>query len=200
MRLFLAVPLSDDVRAALAAMQSRLQAANADVRWVEPGNFHLTVKFLGDQPDARLSEIEAVCAELAAATPAFRFHVVGGGAFPKRGPLKTLWAGIREGGDDWRSLAVRAEAPLTAFGVAREGGLVPHLTLGRVKGEVRERPCAEGMDALRAALSAEAATDCGEQKADRLTLMQSTLDPRGAVYTALRDWPLNETTFDKRRN
>jgi 2'-5' RNA ligase len=183
MRLFLAVELSQDVRDAVAQMRARLQASGADVRWVEPANFHLTVKFIGDQPDGRLPEIEAVCADVAAATPAFRFRVRGAGAFPKRGPLKTLWVGLSEGGDEWKALALRAETPLGAFGVPREGGLVPHITLGRVKSE-------RGMGVLREALAAEAATDCGAQAADRITLMQSTLDPRGAIHTPLREWPL----------
>ena len=183
MRLFLAITLPDDVRAALTEMQARLTAAGADVRWVVPENYHISVKFLGDQPEARLPEIEAVCADVASEARAFRFHVRGASAFPKRGPLRTLWAGLSEGGEAWKALTLRAEEPLVAFGVAREGGLVPHITLGRVKSE-------RGMDALRAALAAEAETGCGEGHADRLTLIQSVLDPRGAIYTPMRDWPL----------
>jgi 2'-5' RNA ligase len=188
MRLFLAVPVAPDVREALAAMQARLKAGEPSVRWVEPANFHLTVKFLGDQDDDRLPEIEEVAAEVAAVTPAFTLTVRGAGAFPKRGgPLKTLWAGVTEGKDEWRALALRAEEPLTAFGVVREGGLVPHVTLGRVKS-------AHGIDGLREALAAEAETDCGTQAADRLVLMRSMLDPRGAIYTPLAEWPLLKST------
>ena len=184
MRLFLAIELEDAIRAALAALQTRLKEAEADVRWVEPGNFHLTVKFIGDQPDTLLPEIETVCAEVAGATTDFRFQVRGAGAFPKRGPLKTIWVGLSgEGADAWKALALRAQEPLAAFGVAREGGLVPHITLGRVKSGA-------GMDALRAVLAAEAATDCGEQAVGQITLMKSTLDPRGAIHTPLRHFAL----------
>lgn len=190
MRLFLAVLLAEDIRDALAGVQARLRSTGADVRWVEPRNFHLTVKFLGEQPETRLPEIEAAGAEIAAATPAFRIALRGAGAFPKRGPLKTIWVGLSAGGEAWGALARRAEPALATFGVAREGGLVPHITLGRVIRRASATAGAEGMDALRAALTAEAATDCGGQPADRLTLVQSTLDPRGAVYTPLRDWHL----------
>ena len=183
MRLFLAIPLSDAVRGAVAEMQARLRATGAGVRWVEPDNFHITVKFIGDRPDELLPELEGVCGAVAAQTDAFEISVRGAGAFPKRGPLKTLWAGLSEGAEAWKALARRAEGPLAAYGVAREGGLVPHITLGRAKSP-------EGMDDLRAALDTEARTDCGRQSADRIALVQSTLDPRGAIYKTLREWPL----------
>lgn len=189
MRLFVAVELLDAVRASVADLQTRLQAAGgevAQVRWVEPANFHLTVKFLGDLPNALLPNVEAACAEVAAGSPPFDFAVRGAGAFPKQGPLKTLWAGVdRSGAEAWKTLVRRAEPFFVPFGVAREGGLAPHVTLGRVKSATPDQD-----KALRAALAAEAQTHCGAQTAARLTLIQSTLDPRGAVYTILRDFEL----------
>lgn len=185
MRLFLAIPLTAEIRANLRAMQTRLQRAGAEVRWVEPANFHLTVKFIGDQADARVSEIETVCAEAAGAIAAFDLCIQGAGAFPKRGPLKTIWAGVSEGADAWKELVGCVEKPLLAFGVAREGGLVPHITLGRVKSET---------DALRAAIAAEAGTDCDRQRANKIVLIQSVLDPGGAAYTPVREWPLIESS------
>jgi 2'-5' RNA ligase len=183
-RLFLAIHLAEDVRKSAAAMQERLKAAGADVRWVAPENLHLTVTFLGDLPDALLAEIEETCGEIAAGTTAFRFRVCGGSYFPRRAPtVKTLWVGLIEGAEEWKALVRRAEGPLTAFGVPREGGLVPHITLGRVKGE-------SGTAALRDALSQEAETDCGVQMAGELILMQRLLDPRGAVYRDVHRWKL----------
>jgi 2'-5' RNA ligase len=183
-RLFLAIHLAEDVRKSAAAMQERLKEAGADVRWVTPENLHLTVTFLGDLPDALLSEIEETCGGIAAGTKAFRFRICGGSYFPRRAPtVKTIWVGLAEGTEQWKALVRRAEGPLTVFGVPREGGLVPHITLGRVKGE-------SGTAALRDALSQEAETDCGVQMADELALVQSLLDPRGAVYRDIRRWKL----------
>jgi 2'-5' RNA ligase len=187
MRLFLAVPLSEEIRAALTEVQGRLKAANADVRWVTPESFHLTVAFIGDVDDSLLAPIEEACAGVAADAAAFRVRIRGGSAFPKRGPvLKTLWVGVPEGAEEWKALARRAEEALRVFGVARGNELVPHITLGRVKGE-------RNMDALRGAVSAEAETECGAQTADRMTLVQSFLNPSGAVYKDVRTWNLGSS-------
>lgn len=183
MRLFLAVPLEEPSRAALAAVQERLKAAEADVRWVEPENFHLTVAFLGDQTNGLLPDIEGVTSQVAADAKAFRIRVGGVSFFPKRGPLKTLWVGLLDGADEWRTVTQAAEEAFAPFGVPPGNKLVPHITLGRVKSE-------QGMDRLRAALAADAGADCGTQRADRLQLVQSFLNPAGAAYGTLGKWIL----------
>jgi len=184
MRLFVAIPLAEEVRACLGAVQGRLQASGADIKWVEPENLHLTVSFLGDHAETALPDLEAVWESIASETAAFRIRVRGGSSFPKRGPtVKTVWVGVPEGGEAWKALVQRAEPWLLPFGVPHEGGLVPHITLGRVRSDRQ-------MEALRTALAAEAQTDCGEQAADRLELIKSTLDPRGATYETLRTWQL----------
>jgi RNA 2',3'-cyclic 3'-phosphodiesterase len=183
MRLFLAIHLSDDVREQVAAMQARLMESGADVKWVAAENLHVTVKFLGDQEEALLPDIEAVGGEIAKSATPFRIRVSGASFFPKRGPLKTLWVGLTEGAEPWRSLVRSAEEPLLPFGVPREGGLVPHITLGRVRSQ-------RNAEALRTVIGREANTDCGAQDVTEIALVQSTLDPRGAIYKDVRRWPL----------
>lgn len=188
MRLFLAIPVAQEIRASLAEMQVRLKGADGDVRWVGGETLHLTVTFLGDLNDSLLPDIEAVCADLAAQTSAFRMRVRGGSGFPKRGPnLKTLWAGIAEGSDEWKMLATLSDRALRVFGVPRSGELVPHITLGRVKSE-------QNMAALREALLTESETVCGEQIADRMTLVQTLLQPSGVVYRDVRTWPFSASS------
>jgi RNA 2',3'-cyclic 3'-phosphodiesterase len=182
-RLFFAIHLSGAVRAEIAAMQARLQETDADVKWVETENLHLTVKFLGDQDDSLLPDIEAVGETIANSAAPFRIQVRGASFFPKRGPIKTLWVGVRDGADSWRSLVRSAEEPLVPFGVPREGGLVPHITLGRVRS-------GRNADELRTEITREADKEYGEQDVSEIALIQSTLDPRGAIYKDIRRWPI----------
>lgn len=182
MRLFYAITLTAEIKENLAQLQERLKAAQAEVKWVPSENLHLTVAFLGDHGESLLPEFYRIGEETVKETAPFRIRVAGGSFFPKRGPqIKTLWAGLREGGDLWKVLVKRTEPHLIPLGVPREGGLQPHITLGRVKGE-------KNLETLRAAIDAEAETECGEMTAESLVLIQSFLDPQGATYKTLQSW------------
>ena len=59
MRCFVAIDVSPAVRAALNDVLDSLRAGapRADVRWVDPGKLHLTLKFLGTVPEERVPAI-----------------------------------------------------------------------------------------------------------------------------------------------
>ena len=48
MRTFIAIELPKEIKEYLARVQNKLKASGADVKWVEPANIHLTLKFLGE--------------------------------------------------------------------------------------------------------------------------------------------------------
>ena len=184
MRLFIAIPVTDELRSHLAALSGRLEASTADVKWIEPENFHLTVKFIGDVTAEMVSEIEAVCAVAAQATPVFEFSLHGVRTFPRAKPaIKTVFAAIDEGVEAWKALFHRLEPALVDLGVAKESGLAPHITLGRVRSS-------DGIAELKEAILREESTFLGRQPADRIELVQSFLDPSGAIYQTVQAWPL----------
>ena len=97
MRLFIAVDISEEVRVAVAEQVMRLRQANADVGWVKPGNFHLTLKFLGEAPDAQLGDIKASLDLVAASRAVFELELRGMGCFPDRGVPRVVWVGAGAG-------------------------------------------------------------------------------------------------------
>jgi 2'-5' RNA ligase len=179
MRLFTAIELPDDARAAIAAVQKTVAAALSDtprsLRLVRPEHLHLTLVFIGEVPDERGRAMVDV---MSAAIPRAPFTIEFGGigVFPPSGPPRICWLGVREGADDVVRLHAQVAVRLGGVGVAREERPYhPHLTLGRWRDRARRvksriGPLAETV--ARVPVSA-------------VTLFESRLSPAGPAYTRL---------------
>jgi 2'-5' RNA ligase len=140
-RLFVAVPLAEEVRGGLQAhIEAALGGQALPGRPVPPRNWHFTLRFLGDtQPEdaARLRE------ELrrSALGPAFAVGFGRLGAFPRPARGSVVWIGVAEGADALRGLAGEVEQAAVRAGFAREPKpFAPHLTLARVQPPRDVRP------------------------------------------------------------
>jgi 2'-5' RNA ligase len=176
-RCFVAVDLSAEVRAAVADVQARLRAAapRADVRWLDPHAFHLTLKFLGNVSDARVPAVSAAL-EGAVSTPPLALEARGLGGFPSARRPRVLWAGIAGGSARLVALAGEIDRAVAALGFPpEERPFRAHLTIGRIRSP-------RDAGALATALEAEAATTLGAWTADEVVLYQSHLKPTGAVH------------------
>lgn len=177
-RAFVAVPLPQEVRERALAVQERLRTGG--VKWVEPQNLHITLRFLGYAEPSRLDAVAASLAAILRAERAFRVVLSGVDAFPNRRRPQTIWIGVGEGARELDALAAIVER------VARDTGFEAerrpfraHLTLGRVKAE---RPPEELVRALeREPLHAE----IGTMAAQEVVLMRSDLRRDGPIYTPL---------------
>lgn len=186
LRTFVALLLDDRTRADLVQLQRAMAAGLTGIRWVEPDNLHLTLRFLGDTPSA---DVPRLCDALAAAageSARLSFIVHGVGAFPSPGvPPRVLWAGVRAG-DELAALYRRVEDAVVQLGWPAEGRpFHPHVTLARA-----ERTGVRGD--VAAAMAREAARTWGRVPADEMTLMRSTLAPAGAIYTPVASFPLED--------
>lgn len=185
LRSFIAVKMPPDAIDRLREAQDRLQAAEADWKWVQPDTFHITLKFLGDVERGVLSTVwESVC-ETIEGSPAFTMGLRGLGAFPNAHTPRVAWVGIDEGSEALVDLAARVEGACEQHGFARESRpFRAHLTLGRAR---RPRP----NPPLTAAIESMAEADLGGAPVDRILLMRSQLTPRGAQYGVLEEHLLN---------
>ena len=178
-RAFIAIELSDQARDELASLQSELRKAGADVKWVEPGNIHLTLRFLGNLGPEKVEEIKAVLSEIAAGSRPFELTMKGVGAFPGLGSPRVIWAGVGLGAAESERIAEAIETKLQAIGIPKEDRRFhPHITLGRV----RSRKNCEKLRVIMEPIKFEAGSKIN---VDHLTLFSSQLTPRGSVYTPL---------------
>ena len=126
-RLFVALPMPDEV----AAQLDRLCVGLPGVRWTEPGQFHLTLRFIGEVENGTFYEIGEALAGVT--HPPVELRLKGLGHFPQRGGPQTLWAGL-ESPDALAPLKRRIERVLDAVGLEPERRkFAPHVTLGRFR-------------------------------------------------------------------
>ncbi len=179
MRLFIAIEIPDDIKKGLAEAQSRLKGAGVDASWTRPEGIHLTLKFLGEVPEARVTEIMTALTEAIKSTGGFRIEVAGAGAFPHTRNPRVVWAGISGDTDRLVVLQASVEKAMVKTGFEREDRrFSPHLTLARVK-YLRAR------DNWQKALDGVKDLKLPSFDADHVSLIKSELKPSGAVYTEL---------------
>ncbi|MES1239330.1 MAG: 2'-5' RNA ligase family protein, partial [Chloroflexota bacterium] len=95
LRLFFAVPVSDEARARVGALIDAVQGSVGDgsarIRWVRVDGLHLTLRFLGPTPEDRRPPLEAAADAIAASVAPFEVGLAGGGAFPSLARPRSLW-------------------------------------------------------------------------------------------------------------
>jgi 2'-5' RNA ligase len=183
---FIAVALPEPVLDAAESMMEQLRGASKEVRWTERANLHLTLKFLGEVPRDLLPELRERLSEAASASP-FEVALGGLGVFPKWARPQVIWAGVTSGGEALAALAGEVDDACVRAGFpAEERPYRAHLTLGRM------RPDRSNVTtgALRERAEALSSSSLGVAAVTAFHLVQSTLTPRGAIYTVLEKFDL----------
>lgn len=180
MRLFVALALPPPVCDALALAQTQLRQGGHPVRWADTATLHLTLQFLGETDAALVDPLLAWLAGLVAEP--IRLALSGLGAFPGPQQPRVIWAGVAGDIEALERLQAAVVALTVSLGFQAEvRRFTPHLTLGRVRPEVRPEQLRALARALRAAIPPPALS----WEAGRPMLYWSTLTPGGARYTAL---------------
>ncbi len=186
MRLFLAVPIDKKILDALAGAVDRLRESRAPVRWVRPEGMHLTLKFLGETGEERVAPlVEAVSSVTRGFVP-FPISVTGAGGYPNLKRPRVLWAGIIENSGTLFRLADGIEDAAEKLGWEREKRkFSPHITIGRVKGNINIARLTTAMERIRE-------EHWGDQEVGEVVLYSSKLQPGGAVYNKVQVFGLGK--------
>ena len=182
-RSFIAIELPEEAKKGLARLRKQLERdEHKFVKWVDPGGIHLTLKFLGNIPSKRVTEITEAMAKAVQGISPFRLEISGLGAFPSLKQARILWVGIGGELDQLSTLQQNIDSVLAALGFAREERpFVPHLTLARVR-EGASLPERRSFGEL---VGSAAFEDKYPIEVEAVRLMRSQLTPAGALYTCL---------------
>jgi 2'-5' RNA ligase len=169
MRLFTGLDLPAHVAAAIGKLLETLRPM-ARLRWTPVENLHVTTKFIGEWPEARLDEMKRALSAVPGRVPI---------AVAIRGlemKPRLFWANVHA--PALADLARGIDTVAANLGVAPEQrSFNPHLTLARINKPVR-------LD-----MAELASTDFGSFEADRFYLYLSKPGPGGSVYRKLAEFP-----------
>ncbi|HXT21351.1 MAG TPA: RNA 2',3'-cyclic phosphodiesterase [Thermoanaerobaculia bacterium] len=184
LRLFVAFALSDEVRVAMRRRLGRLRSLLPQARWVDPDNAHLTLAFLGHQPEAKVEPLTAALRDVFWRYPGLPLRLHGGGTFPQGRPARVAWVGVKGPPE---LLPLQHDVADAAASVLEwepeKRPFHPHVTLTRCNPTWPR--------ALVERFHSEVQGSWGEEfVATEGRLYRSRLSPRGAQYQVLERFPL----------
>lgn len=184
MRAFIALELPKEIKNTLSQLQNRLKTSKADVKWVEPQNIHLTLKFLGEIEEKKLEKIAQAAEAVAKKTAAFYIHIWNIGAFPKIDFPRVIWAGIDKGDQETKDLARQLEEKIAEIGIPKEDRpFSSHITIGRTRSNLNRQDLAQNLSNLIDGLKEKTP----EFLVSKITIFKSTLTPKGPIYEAVKE-------------
>jgi len=175
LRLFVGIGFPPELKLRLSLLCSGLPGA----KWVDPGNLHMTLRFIGEIGEDVAADIDEALSRLRARR--FTLQIAGTGVFGGEKP-RNLWAGV-ERSPELVGLRDKAEQALIRIGLAPEPRkFSPHVTLARL----RDPP----LDKLREFLVAHAQFRADPLRVEGFSLIASFQTKSGSVYEDQADYPL----------
>jgi len=179
MRLFVGINFPKKQRAKMHRAARALRDQELPVRWVDPDNFHITLKFLGEVRREQVDDVMSGIERAASSTKPFHTAIGGFGAFPTVRRPRVIWLGV-EACPELRCLKQDLEWSLGDAGFPAESrSFHPHVTMGRASD-------AGGAGAFRALDDAFAALDFEDElKVHKIDLMRTRPSPEGPRYSVV---------------
>ncbi len=204
-RCFVAVPVPEEVRSALASFCEDARNGFPGYRFVASENLHITLLFLGEVPRTREGALrEALDAATRDKSP-FRVSFLESGAFPERGTPRILHIAATGGKEELARLASSVRKELGSLGYGDTKPFAAHITLGRERRESgfsRPQSPAGRIPGTHADIRSLWKDSYGQFLAranirpqwdvDQVILMESVLRPGGPLYIPLAALPLGE--------
>lgn len=180
-RCFIAVLLPEEIKAKACEIQDKLKRVNADVKWVEKENLHITLRFLGEIEEELVEKIKDTMLEIGKKFPPPKLEFKGIGAFPDLRRPRVIWIGGEA--PLLGEIAKDLEERIRKLGIPPEKPFSFHLTLGRVRSP-------KNLHSLTKALQEIGEINLGKTIAESFFLMRSILYPQGPQYS-----PIFEVNF-----
>lgn len=182
-RAFLAFDISEEVRQSLWTFLEPITSQTKGIKWVEPQNYHVTLKFFGTIDEMKMLEpISKVIEENIKTTRPVSLACKGIGCFPKWDAPRVVWAGLEGEAQSLLDLQKGLEGAFEKLGFPKENReFRMHLTLARIKVLPKEKGWLQRLESA-------ATQNFGRTVVDHLILYKSQLTKAGSIYTAVEEF------------
>src|SRR5205823_4857376 len=176
LRLFVGIEFPPELRLRLSMLCTGVPGA----RWVDAGNLHLTLRFIGEVDEGVAADIDEALARVRARR--FTLQLAGAGVFGGGRP-RQLWVGV-ERHPELVALRDKIEQALIRIGLEPEQRkFAPHVTLARLRDPA--------LGQLGDFLATHAQFRAAPLPVDRFSLIASFPTKAGSIYEDQADYPLS---------
>lgn len=133
MRFFIALEIPESSRLQIEEVQKQIKQIIPHIRLTGPEKLHLTIAFIGDQPDELKSDLTKILSKAVQEIKAFSVTPAYIDGFPNLHNARVLWIGVK--GDIDRLMILRERVKDGLINLSLEADIrryVPHITLGKV--------------------------------------------------------------------
>lgn len=180
-RSFLAIEIPDTILKLVAEVQKALKSSNADIKWVNPEDIHITLKFFGNIDESKIESIIKSVEKVIESFSPFSIKVKGVGSFPNLKAPRVIWVGVLDERGILSQFQNQLEKAFEKLGFeAEKRSFHPHLTLGRIRSFKEKGELIKRMERFQE-------DDFGEFMVEKVVLFKSDLTRQGPIYTALKE-------------
>lgn len=181
-RAFLAIDVDEDLKAKIYNVIKEFKKTDANIKYVDLQNLHLTLKFFGDIDVEGIKLLSDKISDVASNFDNFTIKIKGCGAFPNTNRIKVIWLGLDNDGLV-KQLHDELDKEFVKLGFDGDKKFSTHLTIGRMKS-------AKGKSEVKSTIEELNDVEIGEMNVDKIILKKSTLTPQGPIYEDLEIYEL----------
>lgn len=182
LRAFLAIDVDEDLKVKMYKIIKEFKKIDANIKYVDLENLHLTLKFFGDIDTEGIDLLSSKIEKVVSNFDGFTIKIKGCGAFPNNNRIKVIWLGL-EDDDLVKQLHDGLDKEFVALGFDKDKKFSSHLTIGRMKS-------GKGKNQVKSTIEEFRDIEIGEMAVDKIILKKSTLTPQGPIYDDLEIFEL----------
>jgi 2'-5' RNA ligase len=184
-RLFIGIKITTTEILESTYLDLKQKLSSSKIKWVDPKNFHLTLKFLGEVEEYFINSLIILLDKISDEYSQFNLISNGFGFFGRPVHPRIIWYGFQPE-VNLISMQSSIEKSLVELGFDKEEkDYSPHLTLGRVKKMMPNHNLKEIISCLE--------IETEKYTVTKFSLIQSILKPEGPKYKVLKDFRLRES-------